>query len=126
MAGVAGPTTRNSGWTRSPRRARRNCFMRCSATIWDSGRSRSSSSGAHRATRASSRGAGGEELLDALLGDDLGLGPLKELLIRRTQGNPFFLEESVRTLVETKVLEGERGGFRLAPPVYAVQVPRTV
>ena len=56
-----------------------------------------------------------EELLHALLGDDPGLGPLKELLIRRTQGNPFFLEESVRTLVETKALAGDRGGFRLAP-----------
>ena len=30
-----------------------------------------------------------------------GLDPLKRLLIERTQGNPFFLEESVRTLVET-------------------------
>jgi predicted ATPase/class 3 adenylate cyclase len=70
--------------------------------------------------------ASAEELLHALLGDDLGLGPLKELLIRRTQGNPFFLEESVRTLVETKALAGERGGFRLAREVYAVQVPATV
>ena len=70
--------------------------------------------------------ASAEELLHALLGDDPGLGPLKELLIRRTQGNPFFLEESVRTLVETKALAGDRGGFRLAREVYAVQVPATV
>ena len=34
--------------------------------------------------------------------------PLTHLLIARTQGNPFFLEESVRTLVETGVLIGER------------------
>src|SRR5262249_28943863 len=44
------------------------------------------------------------ELLHALLGDDSGLAPLKELLIARTEGNPFFLEESVRTL-------GEAGGL---------------
>jgi predicted ATPase len=31
------------------------------------------------------------ELLDALLGDDPGLDPLKQLLVKR--GNPFFLEE---------------------------------
>ena len=36
------------------------------------------------------------------------------LLIERTEGNPFFLEESVRTLVETEVLVGERGAYRLA------------
>ena len=49
------------------------------------------------------------ELLQALLGDDASLAPLTQLLIARTQGNPFFLEESVRTLVETQVLVGRTG-----------------
>ena len=44
------------------------------------------------------------ELLNALLGDDAGLDPLKQLLVRR--GNPAFLEETIRTLVETKALVG--------------------
>jgi class 3 adenylate cyclase len=39
------------------------------------------------------------EILNALLGSDDGLQSLKQLLIERTEGNPFFLEESVRTLV---------------------------
>jgi class 3 adenylate cyclase/tetratricopeptide (TPR) repeat protein len=56
-----------------------------------------------------------EELLDALLGRDESLEPLKRLLVARTDGNPFFLEESVRALIETKVLADERGAFRLAP-----------
>jgi class 3 adenylate cyclase/tetratricopeptide (TPR) repeat protein len=64
------------------------------------------------------------ELLDALLGDDPGLAPLKQLLVKR--GNPFFLEETVRTLVETKVLAGERGHYRLTQPVQTIQVPPTV
>ena len=42
------------------------------------------------------------------------------------RGNPFFLEESVRTLVETKALVGERGRYRLMQPVQAIQVPATV
>ena len=42
------------------------------------------------------------------------LEPLTQLLIARTEGNPFFLEESVRTLVETGVLVGEPGAYRLA------------
>ena len=64
--------------------------------------------------------------LHALLGDGPGLAPLRALLIERTEGNPFFLEESVRTLVETKVLVGERGAYRLARPVESLQVPPTV
>ena len=60
--------------------------------------------------------ASADEFLQALLGDDPSLAPLKQLLIARTQGNPFFLEESVRTLVETGVLVGERGAYRLAKP----------
>jgi class 3 adenylate cyclase/tetratricopeptide (TPR) repeat protein len=67
-----------------------------------------------------------EELLAALLGNDAGLQPLKRLLIERTDGNPFFLEESVRTLVETKALAGQRGQYRLTQPVQAIQVPPTV
>jgi predicted ATPase len=59
-----------------------------------------------------------EELLSALLGPDETLEPLKRVLIGRTQGNAFFLEETVQSLVETKVLVGERGTYRLtkAPP----------
>jgi class 3 adenylate cyclase len=67
-----------------------------------------------------------EELLQALLGDDASLEPLKQLLIERTEGNPFFLEESVRTLVETRVLDGERGAYRLAKAISSIQVPTTV
>ncbi|HJY82028.1 MAG TPA: adenylate/guanylate cyclase domain-containing protein [Candidatus Binatia bacterium] len=67
-----------------------------------------------------------EELLQALLGNDATLKPLKQLLIERTEGNPFFLEESVRTLVETKVMEGEWGRYRLAKAIESTQVPATV
>ena len=70
--------------------------------------------------------ASAEELLQALLGDDPSLVPLKQLLIERTEGNPFFLEESVRALVETGVLVGERGAYRLAKPLDSLQVPATV
>src|SRR5262249_2135604 len=38
------------------------------------------------------------ELLQTLLGDEANLLPLKRLLIERTEGNPFFIEESVLTL----------------------------
>src|SRR4029434_7358612 len=55
-----------------------------------------------------------EDFLRALIGGDPALHLLNRLLMERTDGNPFFLEESVRTLVETKALVGERGAYRLA------------
>ncbi len=67
-----------------------------------------------------------ETLLQTLLGDDPGLVPLKHSLIDQTQGNPLFLEESVRTLVETQVLLGNQGAYHLVKPLAGVQVPGTV
>jgi predicted ATPase len=67
-----------------------------------------------------------DALLEALLGADASLVSLKKLLIERTQGNPFFLEESVRTLVETQVLVGEPGAYRLVRPLEGLPVPTTV
>jgi predicted ATPase/class 3 adenylate cyclase len=64
------------------------------------------------------------EMLQALLGNAPGLEPLKAMLVRR--GNPFFLEETLRTLVETKALEGERGAYRLTRPVQSLQIPTRV
>jgi class 3 adenylate cyclase/tetratricopeptide (TPR) repeat protein len=65
-------------------------------------------------------------LLDAVLGDDIALGPLKRLMIERTEGNPFFLEECIRTLAETGILVEERGAYRATGPLDGIQVPATV
>src|SRR5713101_5986604 len=67
-----------------------------------------------------------EQLLGALLGPDAGLEPLTRVLIARTEGNPFFLEESVRALAETGSLLGERGAYRLERPLPTIQVPAMV
>ena len=65
-------------------------------------------------------------LLETLLGGDAGLEPLKRLLLARTEGNPFFLEESVRSLADDGVLAGERGAYRLVKAPETVHVPATV
>jgi class 3 adenylate cyclase/tetratricopeptide (TPR) repeat protein len=67
-----------------------------------------------------------EVLLDALLGHDMSLAPLKRLLIGRTEGNPFFIEESAQTLAEIGVLTGTRGTYRLARAFTTIQIPATV
>jgi tetratricopeptide (TPR) repeat protein len=65
-------------------------------------------------------------LLDNLVGRDETTAELKAGLIDRTGGNPFFLEESVRTLVETGVLVGDRGAYGLTRPSAEIRVPTTV
>jgi class 3 adenylate cyclase/tetratricopeptide (TPR) repeat protein len=70
--------------------------------------------------------ASADELLQALLGDAPSLAPLTSLLIERTEGNPFFLEESVRTLLETGMLIGAPGAYHLDTPLDRLQVPATV
>jgi len=67
-----------------------------------------------------------DDLLTTVLGTDPSLDSLKRTLIERTEGNPLFLEESVRTLVETKALVGSRHAYRLANKVTGVEVPVTV
>jgi class 3 adenylate cyclase/tetratricopeptide (TPR) repeat protein len=66
------------------------------------------------------------QLLDSLLGDDGDLAKLKEVLARRTAGNPFFVEESVRSLVEAGVLVGSKGNYRSAVLTESVRIPNTV
>ncbi len=65
------------------------------------------------------------ELLEGLLGADPSTKELKLRLIERTDCNPFFLEESVRALVETGALEGARGAYRTRGPSQSLQLPAT-
>jgi class 3 adenylate cyclase/tetratricopeptide (TPR) repeat protein len=67
-----------------------------------------------------------EELLQHLLGPNKDLVPLKELLIKRTDGNPFFAEESVRSLVEIGVLVGQKRMFRPGLKIEEIRIPSTV
>ena len=69
---------------------------------------------------------GAEELLQHLMGNNPDLAPLKELLIKRTEGNPFFVEESVRSLVETGILAGEKGAYRAGLKIDSIAIPSTV
>ena len=72
----------------------------------------------------------GAEAIKALLADLLGEHPslngLPDLIQERTAGNPFFIEEVVRALVESGNLEGKRGDYRLVRPVDDAAVPPTV
>jgi predicted ATPase len=70
--------------------------------------------------------AGMTSLVQAVLGDDASLAPLLPLLIAHTAGNPFFLEESLRTLIEMQALIGTPGAYRLVQALPTLPVPATV
>ncbi len=65
------------------------------------------------------------EMLTALVGDTGEMAPLKRLIIERTEGNPFFMEEMVQALFEQGVLLRD-GAVTLAKPLTDVRVPPTV
>jgi class 3 adenylate cyclase/tetratricopeptide (TPR) repeat protein len=64
-------------------------------------------------------------MLDELLGGTLPAG-LREVVVHRAEGNPFFVEELLGTLIDRQLLERQNGSWRLAqlPPDFAV--PDTV
>ncbi|HEX4711593.1 TIR domain-containing protein [Phenylobacterium sp.] len=67
-----------------------------------------------------------KDLLADLLGTDPSLTGLADLIEARAKGNPFFVEEIVQTLVETRHLDGVRGAYRLVSRVEKLEVPVTV
>jgi len=66
------------------------------------------------------------ELLRDLLGTAPDVKALQARLIEHTEGNPFFLEESVRHLVETGLLAGQRGAYHLTRRHDPSEVPATI
>jgi adenylate cyclase len=67
-----------------------------------------------------------QRLLTALLGDDASLDSLKQLILGKTEGNPFFIEEVVQTLIEEKALMGQAGHYRIEQTPAALHIPTTV
>ncbi|SCU76933.1 Adenylate/guanylate cyclase [Cupriavidus necator] len=70
--------------------------------------------------------ADAQGLLTALLGDNQALVPLKQLILEKTEGNPFFMEEVVKTLADENVLLGEPGSFRASQAPLSLHIPTTV
>ncbi len=66
------------------------------------------------------------ELLGGLLGVDLSMAPLVSFVLERTGGNPFFVEEVVRGLIEDGTLAGSRGNYRLTRSLHEIRVPPSV
>jgi class 3 adenylate cyclase/tetratricopeptide (TPR) repeat protein len=66
-----------------------------------------------------------DEMLGALLGDGQELAALKRVIVERTEGNPFFMEETVQVLVEEGALV-RNGATHLTKPIGELKIPPTV
>jgi predicted ATPase/class 3 adenylate cyclase len=65
------------------------------------------------------------ELLSELLGDGDELQGVRDVIVARTEGNPFFMEEIVRALFDQGVL-ARNGAVELIKPLASIQIPPTV
>jgi class 3 adenylate cyclase/tetratricopeptide (TPR) repeat protein len=66
-----------------------------------------------------------EALLATLVGQGNELAPVRRLLIDKTEGNPFFLEEMVQGLFEQGALV-RNGSVKLGKPLDSIRIPPTV
>ena len=66
-----------------------------------------------------------DEMLSASLGDGKDLGPLKRLIIDKTEGNPLFIEEIVQALFEEEVLV-RNGAVKITRSLNQLKIPSTV
>jgi len=66
------------------------------------------------------------EMLLALLGDGKDLIALKQLIIDQTEGNPFFMEETVQVLFDEGALVRDGTAAKLTKPANALKIPPTV
>ncbi len=66
-----------------------------------------------------------DAILSTMLGEGRDLPPLKELIIEKTEGNPFFIEEIVQNLFAEGALV-RNGVVKLARSMSTIQIPETV
>ena len=69
--------------------------------------------------------ASADEMLAALLGDGADLAQLKRVIIERTEGNPFFMEETAQVLLDEGALV-RNGALHLTKPLGELKIPPTV
>ncbi|MFQ5972841.1 MAG: AAA family ATPase [Alphaproteobacteria bacterium] len=81
---------------------------------------------AHRLTLEELSPQESAELAELYLGRGGELAGLRNQLIRKTQGNPFFLEECIRTLEETGVLVQDGQSMRLASQAVDLEIPTSI
>jgi class 3 adenylate cyclase/tetratricopeptide (TPR) repeat protein len=66
------------------------------------------------------------QMIDAIVGNDVTLAQIKRLIFSHAQGNPLFIEELVQSLKDTKVLQGDPGKYYATKPSDRLEIPETI
>jgi class 3 adenylate cyclase/tetratricopeptide (TPR) repeat protein len=66
------------------------------------------------------------EMVDSLLQTDRIPGELRKFIQTKVEGNPFYVEEAINSLVETKTLVQDKGTWKLTKPLTQTDIPPTV
>ena len=67
-----------------------------------------------------------DEMLSALLGDGVEVAALKRVIIEKTEGNPFFMEETVQVLFDEGALVRDGSAVKLTRSLNTLKIPPTV
>ena len=66
-----------------------------------------------------------DEMLSAMLGENAEVAPLKQLIIEKTEGTPFFIEETIQALFEDGTLV-RNGEIRVTRSLGQLRIPTTL
>jgi class 3 adenylate cyclase/tetratricopeptide (TPR) repeat protein len=67
-----------------------------------------------------------DEMLAALLGEGAEMAQLKRVIVEKTEGNPFFMEETVQVLLDQGSLVRDGSSVRLTKALGELKIPPTV
>lgn len=67
-----------------------------------------------------------EQILSSVLGNDKSIVPLARMIITKTEGNPLFIEEIARSLLDEGSVVIEQGTVKLVRPLDTIRLPPTV
>ncbi|MGD1154058.1 MAG: adenylate/guanylate cyclase domain-containing protein [Syntrophales bacterium] len=67
-----------------------------------------------------------QSMVESLLKTGAAPGELKKFIRDRVEGNPFYLEEVINSLLETVILVKEDGQWKLTKPLIEANIPSTV
>jgi class 3 adenylate cyclase/tetratricopeptide (TPR) repeat protein len=65
-------------------------------------------------------------MISHLLGTEEIAADLEELVLQKTEGIPFFIEEFIKSLIDLKIIEKKDNGYLLATDVNDVTIPGTI
>jgi class 3 adenylate cyclase/tetratricopeptide (TPR) repeat protein len=66
------------------------------------------------------------QMIDAIVGNDVSLLQIKKVIAAQAEGNPLFIEELIQSLRDRKILQGELGKYTAIKSSERLEIPETI